>query len=289
MEEAAIIGSGAMGAEMAQVMATAGMRVLLLDSSTDFLTNATGGIKASLDRLVKKKNMSEEAAGEVLKRIEPVVATNDYSCLANADLVLEVVPDKLALKEKVLKAVCATAKPSAIIASNTSSLSITRCAGFLPADRTARFAGLHLFDPVPAMKSVEVVQGLQTNDETIKELMQLCLRLGKTGVPCIDCPGFECNRILVPMINEAMFAVSGGVAADADKVKKLGANYLMGQLLLADTIGLDRLLSVMDVLYQEFEDSKYRACPLLREMVDAGQLGRKTGKGFFDYGKRSKL
>jgi len=274
---------------MAQVMAAAGMRVLLLDSSTDFLTNATGGIKASLDRLVKKKNMSEEAAGEVLKRIEPVVATNDYSCLANADLVLEAVPDKLALKEKVLKAVCATAKPSAIIASNTSSLSITRCAGFLPADRTARFAGLHLFDPVPAMKSVEVVQGLQTNDETIKELMQLCLRLGKTGVPCIDCPGFECNRILVPMINEAMFAVSGGVAADADKVKKLGANYLIGQLLLADTIGLDRLLSVMDVLYQEFEDSKYRACPLLREMVDAGQLGRKTGKGFFDYGKRSKL
>jgi len=288
MEEVAVLGSGIMGAGIAQTMAAAGIRVLLVDVSEQFLTKAMKDISGSLNRMVKKKSLSEEDARQIVGRIQTVsTAGNDYSKLSQADLILEVVPEKIEIKEKVLVAAAACAKSSAIIASNTSSISITKCASLVPAERAAKFAGLHFFNPVPLMKLVEVIRGLQTSDETVEALTALCKKIGKVPVPCIDSPGFVCNRILVPMINEAIFAVFEGVAtpADIDSVMKLGANHPMGPLSLADMIGLDTILSVMEVLHREFGDDKYRPCPLLRKMVDAKQLGRKTGKGFFNYSK----
>merc|ERR1719330_262599 len=180
--------------------------------------------------------------------------------MVTSDLVVEVVPEKFEIKEKVLKAVSAAAKPNAIIASNTSSMSITKLAALVPQERQGRFAGLHFFNPVPVMKLVEAIQGLQTDDATVETLMEVCKRIGKTGVRCVDSPGFVCNRILVPMINEAIFAVFEGVAkpADVDNVMKLGANHPMGPLALCDLIGLDTILSVMEVFHEQFGDSKYR-------------------------------
>jgi len=289
MEEVAIIGSGIMGAGIAQVMSAAGMRVLMYDISDEFLAKAMGEVKGSLERMVKKKSVSQSDADGILNRIK-TIAGSDYSALSNADLVLEVVPEQMPIKEKVWKALCAKAKPTAVLASNTSSISITKINGLIPSERQPHFAGFHFFNPVPVMKLVEVIRGLQTSDATVEKLMQLGKRIGKTPVPCLDSPGFVCNRILVPMINEAIFAVFEGVAtpADIDQVMKLGANHPMGPLALADMIGLDTILSVMEVMHREFGDDKYRACPLLRKMVDAKHLGRKTGKGFYDY-KKSKL
>jgi 3-hydroxybutyryl-CoA dehydrogenase len=289
MEEVAIIGSGIMGAGIAQVMSTAGLRVLMYDISDDFLSKAMGDVKGSLGRMVKKKSLSQSDADAILGRIK-TIAGSDYSALSGADLILEVVPEQIAIKEKVWKALCAVAKPTAVLATNTSSISITKINGLIPAEMQPRFAGFHFFNPVPVMKLVEVIRGLQTSDATVETLMQLGKRIGKTPVPCLDSPGFVCNRILVPMINEAIFAVFEGVAtpADIDQVMKLGANHPMGPLALADMIGLDTILSVMEVMHREFGDPKYRACPLLRKMVDAKHLGRKTGKGFYDY-KQSKL
>lgn len=283
IQEAAVLGSGIMGGGIAQTMAAAGVHVRLFDVSDELLSKSMQDIKGSLQRQVKKKSISEEEMGKILARIVPT--TGDYSQLSNADLILEVVPERVELKEKVFAAVCKSAKPSAIIATNTSSISVTKIAGLIPVERQAKFAGLHFFNPVPVMKLVEVIRGLQTNDETIEQLIEFSKRLGKTPVPCIDAPGFVCNRILVPMINEAAFAVFEGVAkpADIDQVMKLGANHPMGPLALADMIGLDTILSVMEVLHREFGDDKYRACPLIRKLVDAKRLGRKTGRGFYEY------
>jgi len=289
MDEVAILGSGIMGAGIAQVMATAGLRVQLFDINDDLLSNAMKGIQDSLGRVVKKKGMTEDEAKSTLGRIKPVVSTN-YAEISTADLVLEVVPERLDLKEKVWMSVCASAKPTAMLASNTSSLSITKICGLIPAERQPNFVGLHFFNPVPVMKLVEVIKGLQTSDATVDRMVELAKRIGKTPVPCIDSPGFVCNRILVPMINEAVYAVFENVAtpADIDSVMKLGANHPMGPLALADMIGLDTCLSVMEVLQQQFGEDKYRPCPLLRKMVDAKHLGRKTGQGFYDY-RKSKL
>eukprot|EP00929_Paragymnodinium_shiwhaense_P053097 TRINITY_DN26581_c0_g1_i1.p1 TRINITY_DN26581_c0_g1~~TRINITY_DN26581_c0_g1_i1.p1 ORF type:complete len:293 (+),score=98.71 TRINITY_DN26581_c0_g1_i1:79-957(+) len=289
MQEVAVLGSGIMGGGIAQTMAVAGLRVLLFDVSEELLKKSLKDVETSLQRTVKKKTMTEADASAALGRITAVVG-NDYSKLANSDLVVEVVPERIELKEKVLGAVAAAAKASAIIASNTSSISITKLASFVPEARQAQFAGLHFFNPVPVMKLIEVIRGLQTSDATVDALMQLSKKLGKTPVPCVDSPGFVCNRILVPMINEAAYAVFEGVAtpADIDSVMKLGANHPMGPLSLADMIGLDTILSVMEVLHREFGEDKYRPCPLIRKMVDAKRLGRKTGHGFFNY-KQSKL
>jgi len=289
MEEVAIIGSGIMGAGIAQVMSTAGIRVLMYDMNDEILAKAMGEVKGSLDRMVKKKSVSQGDADGILGRIR-TIAGSDYSGLKNADLVLEVVPERMEIKEKVWGALCAAAKPTAVLASNTSSISITKINGILPAERQEHFAGFHFFNPVPVMKLVEVIRGLQTSDATVEKLTQLTKRIGKTPVPCTDSPGFVCNRILVPMINEAIFTVFEGVAtpADIDSVMKLGANHPMGPLALADMIGLDTILSVCEVLHREFGDDKYRPCPLLRKMVDAKHLGRKTGRGFYDY-RKSKL
>jgi len=246
-------------------------------------------IESSLQRMVKKKSISEADAQAVLGRIK-TFSGSDYAPLANADFILEVVPEKIEIKQSIFNSVCAVAKKSALIASNTSSISITKLAACVPTERQEHFAGLHFFNPVPVMKLVEVIQGLQTSTATLERLIQFTKQIGKTPVPCLDSPGFVCNRILVPMINEAAFVVFENVAtpADIDQVIKLGANHPMGPLALADMIGLDTILSVMEVLHREFGDDKYRPCPLFRKMVDAKYLGRKTGRGFYDYSK-SKL
>mmetsp|Transcript_58073 Transcript_58073/g.92280 ORF Transcript_58073/g.92280 Transcript_58073/m.92280 type:complete len:293 (-) Transcript_58073:244-1122(-) len=289
MKEVAIIGSGIMGGGIAQVMASSGIQILLFDVSEELLAQSVKGIQGSLQRMVKKNSISEDEAKALLGRIT-TIAGSDYKALANCDLVLEVVPERMEIKQAVLTAVCAAAKPTALIASNTSSISITKLAAIVPSERQQNFAGLHFFNPVPMMKLVEVIRGLQTSDATVEKLIQLTKHIGKTPVPCLDSPGFVCNRILVPMINEAIFAVFENVAtpADIDQVMKLGANHPMGPLALADMIGLDTILSVMEVMHREFGDDKYRPCPLLRKMVDAKRLGRKTGHGFYDYSK-SKL
>jgi len=289
IQEVAVLGSGIMGGGIAQTMAVAGLRVVLFDVSEDLLNKSLKDVRSSLQRTVKKKTMSEADASAALDRVSTVVGS-DYSKLANADLIVEVVPERIDLKEKVLHAVSASAKANAIIASNTSSISITKLAACVPEERQARFAGLHFFNPVPVMKLVEVIRAVQTSDATVDALMELSKKLGKTPVPCIDSPGFVCNRILVPMINEAAYAVFEGVAkpADIDQVMKLGANHPMGPLTLADMIGLDTILSVMEVLHREFGEDKYRPCPLIRKMVAAKRFGRKTGEGFFSY-KTSKL
>lgn len=286
MQEVSVVGSGIMGNGITQTFAAAGFKVVLFDLNEELLSKAVKEISGSLGRLVKKKSLTDEEAKQIIGRID-TVAGSDYSKMATSDLVVEVVPEKLEIKDKVLKAVSAAAKPSAIIASNTSSMSITKLAALVPKERQGRFAGLHFFNPVPVMKLVEVIQGLQTEDSTVEALMEVSKRIGKTGVRCIDSPGFVCNRILVPMINEAIFAVFEGVAkpADVDNVMKLGANHPMGPLALCDLIGLDTILSVMGVFHEYFGDSKYRPCPLLRKMVDAGHLGRKTGQGFYTYAK----
>lgn len=289
IKEVAILGSGIMGGGIAQTFAAAGVNVILFDVSDDLLQKSMKDIEGSLQRMVKKNTISDNDAKGMLGRIK-LVAGSDYSALASSDMVLEVVPERMEIKQAVLGAVCKVAKASAIIATNTSSMSITKLAALVPEERQEQFAGLHFFNPVPVMKLVEVIRGLQTSDATVDKLMQLTKHIGKTPVPCLDSPGFVCNRILVPMINEAIYAVFEGVAApaDIDQVMKLGANHPMGPLALADMIGLDTILSVMEVLHSQFGEDKYRPCPLLRKMVDAKHLGRKTGKGFYDY-KKSKL
>ena len=269
-----------MGNGIAHVFARTGYNVILRDVETRFLDSAIGTIAKNLDREVKKGKLPEEDKLRVLSRI---YTTTDMSEIARADFAIEAVPERLDLKLSVLGEADKLLPAEAILASNTSSLSITTLAA--ATSRADRFVGMHFMNPVPVMALIEVIRALQTSDETFHAAMALCERLEKKPVAVNDAPGFVSNRVLMPMINEAAFAVMEGVATSqaVDSIMKMGMNHPMGPLELADLIGLDTCVNILEVLYSGFGDSKYRACPLLRKMVAAGWLGRKSGRGFYSY------
>ena len=276
----AVLGAGTMGNGIAHVFAKAGFSVLLRDVETRFIDRALENIAKNLDREVKKGKIAEAERTKILGRIR---ATTEAAALRSADFVVEAVPERMELKVAVLQEVDKVLRPEVILASNTSSISITWLAA--ATGRPDRFLGMHFMNPVPVMALVEVIRGLQTSDATFATTMALCERLGKKPVAVNDAPGFVSNRVLMPMINEAAYCVLEGVAtAEAvDAVMKLGMNHPMGPLELADLIGLDICADIMEVLHAGFADSKYRPCPLLRKMVSAGWLGRKSGRGFYLY------
>jgi 3-hydroxybutyryl-CoA dehydrogenase len=281
VERITVIGGGTMGNGIAHVCAQAGLSVTLVDQDQDFLEKALGTIFKNLDRQVKKELISVGEKEEALGRI--ITATSLEDGISEAQLVVEAVPEKLELKEKIFRTLDEESPKDAILASNTSSISITEIAAFT--NRPEKVIGMHFMNPVPMMKLVEVIRGLATDDETTKTVMDLSEFLGKTPVEVNDFPGFVSNRVLLPMINEAVFALMEGVAqAEAiDTVMKLGMAHPMGPLALADLIGLDTCLSILEVLHRDIGDDRYRPCPLLRKHVAAGWLGRKTGRGFFSY------
>ena len=276
----AVLGAGTMGNGIAHVFARSGYAVILRDVEKRFLDRGLETITKNLDREVKKGKLAEADKAAALARIQPVT---DIGTLASADIAIEAVPEQRDLKTRVLKDADAVLSPGVILASNTSSLAITEIAA--ETSRPDRFIGMHFFNPVPMMALVEVIRGLATSDATFETTMSLCQKLGKTPVAVNDSPGFVANRLLLPLINEAAFAVMESVAKpeDVDAVMKLGANHPMGPLELADFIGLDVCVAILDVLYKGFGDPKYRACPLLRKYVAAGWLGRKTKRGCHAY------
>jgi 3-hydroxybutyryl-CoA dehydrogenase len=276
----AVLGAGTMGNGIAHVFARSGCTVILRDVEKRFLDRGIETITKNLDREVKKGKISEADKPAVLARIQPIT---EISALAAADFAVEAVPEQLDLKVRLLKDVDAVLKPGAILASNTSSISITQLAA--QTKRPERFIGMHFMNPVPVMALVEVIRGLATSDETFQITMSICEKLEKKPVAVNDAPGFVSNRVLMPLINEAAFAVMEGVATPeaVDAVMKMGMNHPMGPLELADFIGLDVCVNILEVLQTGFGDPKYRACPLLRKYVAAGWLGRKSGRGFYKY------
>ena len=277
----AVLGAGTMGNGIAHVFARCGYIVILRDVEESFLARARDTISKNLDREIKKGKVAEADKSKILGRVQP---TTDMTQIARADFAVEAVPERLDLKLAVLREADKLLRPEAILASNTSSISVTTLAA--ATSRPDRFIGMHFMNPVPVMVLVEVIRALQTSEETFHTTMALCERLEKKPVAVSDAPGFISNRVLLPMINEAAFAVMEGVATPeaVDAVMKLGMNHPMGPLELADFIGLDVCVNILDVLYQGFGDPKYRACPQLRKLVAAGWLGRKSGRGFYVYG-----
>jgi 3-hydroxybutyryl-CoA dehydrogenase len=281
IESIGIIGAGTMGNGIAQVCAAAGLKVTMSDISDAAVARGMSTVSGSLERLVNKQKMTEKDREAALARITP---TTDNGKLANCDLVIEAATEREDLKIKILKDLCAILRPQALVATNTSSISITKLAA--ATDRPDRFIGMHFFNPVPLMALLELIRGLQTSDDTHAKAEAFAKRIGKVSITAKNSPGFAVNRILCPMINEAIFALQEGLATaeDIDAGMKLGCNHPIGPLALADLIGLDTMLSVMEVFYEGFNDPKYRPAPLLKEMVAAGRLGRKTGRGFYSYG-----
>jgi len=275
-----VIGAGTMGNGIAQVCAAAGLDVVMVDVSDAALERGVAAIRSSLDRQVKKGTLDGADREATLARIRVGAS---YDELRGADLVIEAATERKELKATILKQVEALVLEQAVIATNTSSISITELAANLA--RPERFIGTHFFNPVPVMSLLELIRGLQTSDATLSAMLGFAERIGKTAVTVKNAPGFVVNRILVPMINEAIFVLQEGLASaeDIDAGMKLGCNHAIGPLALADMVGLDTLLAVMAVFYEDFKDSKYRPAPLLREMVAAGWLGRKSGKGFYSY------
>ena len=275
-----IIGAGTMGNGIAQACAVSGINVVMVDISDAAVQKGVATVAGSLERLIKKDKITAADKDAALARIK---GSTSYDDLKAAQIVIEAATENHELKLKILKQVDAIVAPEVIIASNTSSISITKLAA--ATGRAERFIGMHFFNPVPMMALVEIIRGLQTSDATHAAVKQLSERLGKSPITVKNAPGFVVNRILVPMINEAFFVLAEGLATpeDIDAGMKLGCNQPIGPLALADMVGLDVCLAVMDVYLQEFGDSKYRACPLLKEYVAAGRLGRKTGRGVYQY------
>jgi len=275
-----VVGAGQMGSGIAQVCALAGLQVSLCDQNQEAVDRGLAAIKSSLERMLSKDKITAEQLSAVLGRIHSSISTES---LAQVDIAIEAATEVEAIKQVIFKDLDRVCQPGAILATNTSSISITRLAAVT--QRPGQVIGMHFMNPVPMMQLVEVIRALQTEDSVFDQVTEMAKAIGKTPVDVKDAPGFVANRILLPMINEAVFTLYEGLASaeEIDTVMKLGMSHPMGPLALADLIGLDTCLSIMEVLHDGFSDSKYRPCPLLKQMVDAGYLGRKSGRGFFSY------
>ena len=275
-----VIGAGQMGNGIAHVAATAGLQVIMNDVKQEFVDKGLKTIESNLARAVSKGKMTEDEKSQIIGRIRPSIDLADFQ---DADFVVEAIIEDLELKRTVFRTLDEVVSPGKVLASNTSSISITKLAA--STKRPEKFIGMHFMNPVPVMKLVEVINGLATDRQTTELTMELSRKFGKIPVEAKDYPGFISNRVLMPMINEAIFTLFEGVGTPEaiDEVMKLGMNHPMGPLTLADLVGLDTCLAILNVLYEGFGDSKYRPCPLLKKYVDAGYLGRKSGRGFYDY------